>query len=503
MLAYVLAAASAASFSVGWLLPGTNTCALFGWLGIVLLIAGLRFTSMSYKAMLLHGCICNSVGFYWLYHTIRDFGGLPPLLAFPIFVFFVVVSANQQLLFLWFHRHLPERLHQLSIAAAFAWVAAEFASVRIFPWSVGHMQLAFTEYAQFADVLGVPGITLLSFWFADALLQSIRLRSISRARGLAFVCVVAVLFYGNAQIEKHLEPAPYYFPVALVQGNVSIAEKHDIKYFTLNRERYHQLSQQHARPGSLVVWPESVLNEFLPDNIQSVLDDNRLPFVTPPVSLLIGGLTYRSKSELYNSAIAIMPNGTIPQPYHKQILMPFGEFTPFSEVLPWLKDLNQTAGNFTAGDTQSVFVFPLGAEGRPVHVAPLICYEDIVPSMALKAVRGGAHVLVNMTNDAWFGDTVAPAQHHLIAAWRAIENRRYLLRSTNAGLTAVVNPLGETTTTLPTFSEGVLVEYIAPINSVSAYTAYFGAVFELTIFGFVLASISGYWLRRRFASRYH
>jgi apolipoprotein N-acyltransferase len=307
--------------------------------------------------------------------------------------------------------------------------------------------------------------------------------------------------YGDLRLRQFEKIEGPGLQVALVQGNVSIAEKHDIKYFTLNRQRYLELSEIAAKPGTLVIWPESVLNEFVPDSIENVLDDKRLPYFGPKVGVLFGGLTYKSEQEYFNSAIAVLPSGLVLPPYHKQILMPFGEFTPFSDSLPWLKEINHTAGNFTPGRKQAVFQYPLGENGAEIGVAPLICYEDIVPAMALQAVRAGAQILVNLTNDAWFGDTVAPAQHHLIAAWRAIENRRYLLRSTNAGLTAVVSPTGQTIAALPTFEEGLLIERVHPLNAVSPYNTYFGASFELCVLAFAFASIAGFWLRRRFSSR--
>jgi apolipoprotein N-acyltransferase len=137
------------------------------------------------------------------------------------------------------------------------------------------------------------------------------------------------------------------------------------------------------------------------------------------------------------------------------ILMPFGEYTPLSSVLPFLKDINATAGQFTAGAAPAVLSFNLST-GTEVKLSPLICYEDIVPSIARDAVNKGAALLINQTNDAWFGDSVAPYQHHIIAAFRAIENDRYLLRSTNTGLTAVVDPLGRTLASLLPYTEGIL-----------------------------------------------
>jgi apolipoprotein N-acyltransferase len=241
----------------------------------------------------------------------------------------------------------------------------------------------------------------------------------------------------------------------LVQGNISLHRKHNLQYFTVNREQYLKISAMVAEKDSLVVWPESTITEFIPASTSDAKSSELLPFLNNGSAFLVGGLTFQSRSEYYNSSILIRPDGSVAEPYHKMILMPFGEYTPLSSVIPFLKDINATAGQFTAGDAPKVLSFPLSS-GVEVKVAPLICYEDIIPSLASEAVQKGAEVLINQTNDAWFGDTVAPYQHHLIASFRAIETRRYLLRSTNTGLTAVVDPIGRTVVSLAPYSEGVL-----------------------------------------------
>jgi apolipoprotein N-acyltransferase len=105
-----------------------------------------------------------------------------------------------------------------------------------------------------------------------------------------------------------------------------------------------------------------------------------------------------------------------------------------------------------------------------LKVAPLICYEDTVPALARKASRKGAELLVNITSDSWFGRTLAPHQHHLIAAFRAIENRRFLIRATNTGLSGVVDPLGRTIASIPPFAEGTATAQVTPLTYHSAYT---------------------------------
>ena len=149
--------------------------------------------------------------------------------------------------------------------------------------------------------------------------------------------------------------------------------------------------------------------------------------------------------------------------------MPFGEYTPLGDLFPFIKEINSTAGQFTPGKGATAVEFTL-SNGTPVRVSPLICYEDIVPSLARDGVLKGGQLLVNQTNDAWFGESVAPAQHHMIATFRAIENRRFLLRSTNTGLTAVVDPVGRTLAALHTNIEGTLDMTVNLLSKTTIYT---------------------------------
>ena len=144
-------------------------------------------------------------------------------------------------------------------------------------------------------------------------------------------------------------------------------------------------------------------------------------------------------------------------PYFKRVLIPFGEYMPLASYFSGLKELNAKAGVFSAGTQAVVFAYPMhrpDGTAYTLKVSPLICYEDTVPALARESVGQGAELLVNITSDSWFGRTLAPHQHHLIAAFRAIENRRYLIRATNTGLSAVVDPLGKTIARIPPFSEG-------------------------------------------------
>ncbi len=184
---------------------------------------------------------------------------------------------------------------------------------------------------------------------------------------------------------------------------------------------------------------------YIPAAIGTVGDPPVLPWVGDGSAFLVGAYSFLPNEEKFNTAFAVYPDGEVPLPYFKQVLIPFGEYMPMASYFPWLNKLNDKAGVFSAGTETKVFAYPMRRADDSAYtlkVSPLICYEDTVPALAREAAREGAQLLVNISSDAWFGRSLAPAQHHLIAAFRAIENRRYLVRSTTTGLSAVVRPAG-------------------------------------------------------------
>jgi apolipoprotein N-acyltransferase len=467
VIAWIITLAAATAHVAAWLTPGSVECVALAWSAVALFAVALAFPTQRIRRFFAAGCLTYVGGFYWLYSTISDFGGFPWFAAVPIFALFVVGSAVQFAIWAFAWQHLPAWLGKLGLKTSAAWLIAYHFWVKIFPWDFGHTQLAFLPFIQIADTLGVTGITFLMFWVAEAF--TLRRQSTLLPKLAALSSVALALLYGSSQISS--VPQMYGTPVstAMIQGNVSLERKHDISYFSVNREQYLQSSARVAGKDTLVIWPESTITDLLPDNISDAYSSRVLPFLNNGSAFLVGGLTYRSRVEFFNSSLLIRPDGTVAPPYHKMILMPFGEYTPLGDLLPFLKDINATAGQFTAGTQPSVLEYSLSS-GAPVHVSPLICYEDVVPHIPRAATAAGATLLVNQTNDAWFGDSVAPYQHHLIASFRAIENRRFLLRSTNTGLTAVVDPLGRTLASLLPFSEGVLPLEVNLIKEQSLFT---------------------------------
>jgi apolipoprotein N-acyltransferase len=465
---------AALSISVAWWYPGTLLCAVLGWVTAILLVHIAARSERPYWTSYLSGVLIHPLAFYWLFDTIGSFGGFPALGAGAIFTLFSVVSGLQYPLFILLYRGLPKFLDSAGLRVAFAWTTTEFIALRIFPWCLGHTQLAATPLAQAASLGGAYLLTFLMLWIAEVLYRIYR-RELQRSAAFAPAGIIVLLIgYGAFQIHRFDSVSGPTQKVALVQANVSIEEKRNMRFVVANRERYVELSRAALEEGALIIWPESVIQDFIPAYIGSAINDNRLPFWQGSfTSFLVGAVTYQSREEIYNSAVAVYRDGTVPRPYNKRILMPFGEYTPLGGIFPWLKELNGMAGEFSAGKSAVVFQYPLdGAAEEKLKVSPLICYEDIVPSLSREAVQEGAEILVNLTNDAWFGNTVAPHQHHLIASFRSIENHRYLLRSTNTGLTAIVDPVGRTVGSLPPYSEGVLRSEVIPFDNRTIYSVF-------------------------------
>ncbi len=475
-MGWLLSLAAAATLVAAWWMPGTAECAALGWTSATLFAVSFLNPQRRILRSFVAGLLTYTGGFYWLYGTISDFGGFPFAAAALIFALFVVGSSVQFIFWAFAWERLPAWAARFGLRTALAWLVAYHFWIKIFPWDFGHTQIGFLPLAQIADIGGVTVVTFLMLWVTECFAAR---RTVSLAcRTGSCAALAAALFYGVAAEQRYANPSGVRLKTAMVQGNVSLQRKHDMSYFTVNQEQYLKTSAHVAERDLLIIWPESTITKFIPADtsvayhaVDRETGEPLLPFLNDGSAFLVGGLTYRSRSEYFNSSILIRPDGSLDTPYNKIILMPFGEYTPMSSWLPWLEEINSTAGQFTPGESPSVLSFPLSS-GAQAKLSPLICYEDVIPDIARKATQLGAELLVNQTNDAWFGKSVAPYQHHMIASFRAIENRRYLLRSTNTGLTAVVDPLGRTAASLLPFTEGVLPMEIELLSAQTIFTSF-------------------------------
>ncbi len=476
LIACLAALAGGIVTACAWLIPETVASAALGWAGAALVIWSLRLRAL-YLPVYCGGAVGHAIAFYWVFPTVSTFGGFGLLISGLIFGAFVVTGALLFLVLSIVHRHLPPVVDRFALRTPIAIAIAELLTLRLFPWHYGHTQIAFRPFAQLAGLGGAILVSFVLFWVTEAAVRAVMFRERRREFLLPLVAFALALGYGAEVIDAHARSRDREQEVIVVQGNGSLPEMSDLSSLERVMRRTFDLTTRAAKPGSLIVWPEGSIPAYLPANLGSARKDSSLPWLGDGSALLIGAYAVGEDQQRFNSAFAVYPDGTVPTPYNKQILIPFGEYMPGASVFPWLNQANENAGVFTAGTEVKVFSYPMersGGQKYQAKVAPLICYEDLLPTMARQATRQGAQLLVNLTFDTWFGRTHAPFQHHLIAAFRAIENRRYLIRCTNSGYSAVVDPIGRTIASIPEFTAGTLTSKVRLIDEKTVYTAYLG-----------------------------
>jgi len=267
-----------------------------------------------------------------------------------------------------------------------------------------------------------------------------------RVVGAGVIALLFAVLYGavrtsmvNGQVEKAEQAR-----VGYVQGNMGLMAKRENPGEGLRRHR-QMTADLRARGVDLVVWSETSATFPTREDLATKSHFFRDRFTASlGVPTIFGAVLYRvdpDRERWFNTALATDVKGEIKGRYDKQFLLAFGEYLPLGETFPILYKWSPHSGRFSPGT--SLEALPLDIKGTERKVSVLICYEDILPGFTNRAVaHAEPELLVNMTNDAWFGDTTEPWQHLALAKFRAIEHRRYLVRSTNSGVSAVIDPNG-------------------------------------------------------------
>ena len=483
--------------------PGSWISVSMGLLAICLMSLGGLKDNRSHFQFFLSGLVFYFLAFYWLSDTMHRFGGFPELAAFLIFSLFCGFSALQFLLISLLNKWTRPviGIYSMPVSVCFS----ELFFPRLFPWSFAHYFLSWGSLAQLAEVGGVQFVAFIVFLLVCSCFYFFLFEKKRLSAGSSILLVLIALCFGSvlrgrAMEEMAISPK---LRVSLIQGDLSLEEKQSISLLSANVEKYKALTQEAFSQGAkLLIWPESVVNQWYSQNLKS-LQGSEVDFPFAPGSALIfGALSYTPVQigavvEKFNSAFSVDSEMNVQGVYHKRVLMPFGEYLPLSKTFPWIKEFSPQTADFTKGTKAEVFslsLMSLDGELLEVKVSPLICYEDLVPSLSRDSVLLGANLLVNLTNDAWYGKTHAPYQHDLLAVWRAIEFRRYFLRSTNTGYTSITDPLGRNIASLDIFSEGVLSRDISLLQGRTLYSIWG----DYLIKGLVLFALAlSYFLRAK------
>jgi apolipoprotein N-acyltransferase len=451
----------------------------FAWVAFVPLFWVIDRAESLRRAVLygwLMGTVAHLIGFHWLVYTISVFGGFPYPLSGLIFVFYAILQGLQMAIFALLARRLG--FGPLQIFPAVFWISLEFWFPLLFPWYLANSQVSFSWFIQTADLVGPYGASFLLMWFNAALYKLACARQEER-RGripaLAYPALVALLslVYGYQRLQtvgEEMVRAPK-LSVAAVQGNIDIDLKWNPALVKQNLEKHKSLTNQ-LEAVPLVIWPESAVEVWLPDDLQYLPEELMPQFKSEQTHFIFGAKSFRGKPgtadfKAFNTAFFSDATGGVLGRYHKQVLLAFGEYLPFSKVLALLPAM-PLADGFTAGSGPVAFQTPGG-----IRIGPLICYEDLMPDLSRKFVKETrANLLVNLTNDAWYGKSVGPWQHARLAQSRAIETRRSLLRITNTGVTSLVDARGKMVQSLPMFVPEVLKTEVDILESQTYYVRF-------------------------------
>jgi apolipoprotein N-acyltransferase len=473
--------------------PGAAGLWPLAWVALVPLLLAIRNVEPERAAGLgwLAGMLHYMTLLYWVIIAIGRYGNLPWWISIPALLGLSLYMSSYFALFCFAMSRIWKQNEVVAVwAAPFLWVALDYIRTSLFsgfPWQ----DLAYSQYKallliQTADLTGHYGVTFLivllnsvtallfTLWHENrskdissvSLLSTLKVTLRTRQAMLFAVVptlclILAVMsynFFRYKQIKEVIKTSPD-LGIGVIQGNIEQDQKWSPAMRLETLETYIGLSRlallKEDDPPGLLVWPETALPFFINENPYFSKLKQEL-IIKENIWLLSGAPFFEKKQNnnqqaqreetvSYNSAYLFTPEGKIGGRYDKQHLVPFGEYVPLSSVLPLPGPLVENIGNFSSGAP----VKPLSSQGAEIGV--LICFESIFPKLARNWTASGANLLVNITNDAWFGRSSAPWQHLSMTVFRALENRRGLIRSANTGVSTYIDPLGRMAEPSPLF----------------------------------------------------
>lgn len=423
---------------------------------------------------------------YWLVPVMRTYGYLPAYLSVSVLFIFAAFLAL-------FIASFSAALTMLAQKPAWClplipllWVSLEFIRSFLFsgfPWELlGYSQYHRLQLIQISDILGVYGlsalialangaifITLLYFTGRKWQNSAISKRLAAGSLIALFAGVALTLSYGHRRMKEidNLIAAAPKARIAVVQGNIDQLVKWDPAFQIATIKKYNRLSAllSQQRPD-LIVWPESAAPFYFFYDMKPTelvfegIDQTKTDYLIGSPSFVRNG----NSVEYYNSAYLISPAAKTWAKYSKTHLVPFGEYVPFKRWLPFLGKIVAQVGDFRAGSKGNTLAW------RGQQLGIQICYEIIFPGLSRAMVRNGAALLINITNDAWFGTTSGPYQHFSMTVFRAVENRRALARSANTGISGFIDPVGRVLASTELLQEATAIKTLPLMKENSVYT---------------------------------
>ena len=456
-------------------------CEFLAWVAFVPLLFALKNSRYSFLLGYFFGLVFFAGTLFWLTNVTNTgyFLLIFYLALYPAFFTFLISKWN---------------FAAKNVFGACLWILLEYIVSHFltgFPWLLlGYSQYRNLKLIQISSIFGVYVISglivLINISISELLVKRKRI-SVS----LSFLLLIIIFVFGFYQEGENFESAKN-IKVSIIQGNIPSSLRWEPASKEENLRTYLELTEKaiENRP-EIVIWPESAVNTYL--RLDEPVRKTLLESVRGKNFYLLTGSLDSRKERDFNSAFLISPRGKIVQTYDKIHLVPYGEFVPGKRFLIFKRFMRKAAGfipNFSPGKNYTIFSLPAG------NFATLICFEDIFPELSRRFTKKGANFLVNITNDSWFGSSGA-SQHFAISIFRAVENRRYLLRAANTGVSGVIAPSGKILKRVKKngksiFVSGFLNEEIRPSSSLSFYTKFGDTPLMLICLGVIIVLLCVY-----------
>lgn len=432
---------------------------------------------------------------YWIYPTVHQgtgsaVVGIACLGALALYMALYVALWSVLVRFVW----TDEGGVFMPLGAAALWTGTEFLRSYVlngFTWGfLGYSQTPFLPLVQIAELSGVYGLSFLVVLVNACIYRGLRNRHL--AYPLVAVGIVALLAAGGERLGRADTPAAKEpVKVAVLQGNIDQYKKWDMQFRDEIRAVYDSLARSAAaEKPDMIIWPETSVPGWMPGDGETMSWVSDLVRRTATYNI-VGTAFMGNDGRQYNASVLMTPRGEIAGVHKKTRLVAFGEFIPFRSVIgKYVNALNET-GDLAPGEKPEV----LTADG--IGWGANICSENFFGDVTRRSVNNGADIIVNQTNDGWYGDTAQPAQHFAMNIVRAVETRRPIVVCANTGISAVVGPDGRVTKALPLFKPGYSLAQVYPSKTTTVYVRY-GDLFAGACCAFGLLAL-GVAMRRRFA----
>lgn len=457
-----------------WLAPVFACVGLFGVMWLVSANGVRRHFWLGYA----FGLGLFGYGLNWVYISMYLFGGANAVFSIGANVVLVLFLSLYWGVTLWLTDKLsqsryfkakqdansPYKLYLFAIVVGFfEWLRSVLFIG--FPWlSIGYAFVD-TPLAQWAKLTGVFGVSVFVVLALAIVMNFVQKKCMKPIIVWSLLLVASLAFVA---LRATTSPSGKPLQVALMQGNISVITKFDPKFMDESITRYFQLTDEAFDPElDLVVWPETAIPYFY--------NDARLWLDAMFQMQAIGGFDFITgipegdiAMNQYYNAIVLQSQQPAPQTFYlKSHLLPFGEYLPFRSIFAFFEDFVELPMNdfSRGGNDQPLFVV------RGVKIAPSICFEAVFGD-EIRLSANSAELLVNLSNDGWFGQSKAQAQHLNVQRLRAIENGKPMIRSTNDGITAIIDHNGNVTAAIPQYQPGILRGQVTPYSGKTLYSRY-------------------------------